>query len=64
MTKSEKLIVSAHTGVLMVSESEFRKFAEGILKRPIQEYEFVTMAIWEILKRKTKNKFMELCKEK
>lgn len=63
MTKSEKLIVSAYTGVLMVDQKEFHQFAERVLKRPVQEYEFATLAIWEILKRKTQNKFMELCKE-
>ena len=63
MTKSEKLIVSAYTGVLMVDQKEFHQFAEKVLKRPVQEYEFITLAIWEILKRKTQNKFMELCRE-
>ena len=62
MTKSEKLIVSAYTGVLMVGESDFRKFAEGVLQRPIKDYELVTQAFWEVLKHKTKNKFMDLCK--
>ena len=62
MTKSEKLIVSAYTGVLMVSESDFRKFAEGVLKRQIQDYEFVIASFWEVLRQKTKNKFMDLCK--
>ena len=64
MTKQEKLIVSAYTGVLMVDQREFHQFAECVLKRHIQEYEFVTQSLWEILKRKTKKKFIELCKEK
>lgn len=62
MNKSEKLIVSAYTGVLMVNESDFRRFAEGVFKRPIKDYEFITQSFWEVLKQKTKNKFMELCK--
>ena len=62
MTKQEKLIISAYTGVLMVSDGDFRKFAEMILKRSIQDYEFVTQSFWETLRQKTKNKFMELCK--
>jgi hypothetical protein len=63
MTKPEKLIVSAYTGVLMVDQKEFHQFAEKVLKRHIQDYEFVTQSLWEILKRKTKKKFMELCEE-
>lgn len=63
MTKFEKLVVSAHTGVLMVDQKEFHQFAEKVLKRPVQEYEFVTKAIWDILKRKTKKKFIEICEE-
>ena len=35
MTKNEKLIVSAYTGVLMVDWNEFLDFAEEKLKRPI-----------------------------
>ena len=64
MTKPEKLIVSAYTGVLMVDFNEFHQFAEKVLKRPIEEYEFVIRSTWNILKKKTEKKFLELCKEK
>jgi hypothetical protein len=63
MTRLEKLIVSAYTGVLMVEQKEFHQFAEKVLKRPIQQYEFLTQSVWDTLKRKTENKFIELCKE-
>ena len=62
MTQLEKMIISAYTGVLMVDQNDFHKFTEQLLKRPVQEYEFVTQAFWEILKQKTKKKFKELCK--
>jgi hypothetical protein len=58
MTKQDKLIISAYTGVLMVNQNEFHQFAEKILKRPVQEYEFLTRFIWETLKRKTKDNFI------
>ena len=63
MTKLEKLIVSAYTGVLMVDMADFKKFAEGVMQRNMEEYEFIIQPTWDILKKKTENKFMALCRE-
>ena len=63
MTKLERLIVSAYTGVLMVDMADFKKFAEGVMQRKMEEYEFIIQPTWDILKKKTENKFLELCRE-
>ncbi len=62
MTKLEKLIVSAYTGVLMVDMADFKNFAEGVMQRKMEEYEFLIQPTWDILKKKTEHKFMELCR--
>ena len=61
MTKEEKFIVSAYTGVIMVDQVEFYKYASRILKRPVYKYEFAMVNIWETLKFKVKEDFLKLC---
>ena len=47
MTKNEKLIVSAYTGVLMVDWGELLDFAEEKLNRPILAKEVDTEEFFE-----------------
>lgn len=61
MTKEEKMIISAYTGVLMVDKVEFYKYASKILKRPVYRYEFEMVNIWETLRREVKEDFLKLC---
>lgn len=39
MTKQERLIVSAYTGVLMCDFSEFQTYVEQLLQRPVFTHE-------------------------
>lgn len=63
MTKEEKLIVSAYTGVLMVNFNELHKFAETQLGRPIFSHEFGSKAVVDELKDAVHYKFIKLCEE-
>lgn len=64
MTKLEKLIVSAYTGILMCDMDEFHAFAEKVLKHPIYTHEFAETETWDELRRATKQDFLLLCKTK
>ena len=61
MTLEEKLIVTAYTGVLMTEWSEFHKYAEELLDRPIWSHEFASKELAEQIKEKVKDKFLKLC---
>lgn len=61
MTNKEKLIVSAYTGILMVEWSEFHKFIEKLLGRPILTHEFDNEELIEEILANVKDDFMRLC---
>ena len=61
MTKREKLIVSAYTGILMTKFDEFHEFAEKTLGRPIQSYEFAMQTTCDELKNLVTDEFLNLC---
>ena len=63
MTKEEKLIVSAYTGVLLCDYADFHAFAEGVLERAIDRAEFSSQEIWDDLKMKTSSMLSDLGKE-
>lgn len=61
MTKNEKLIVSAYTGILMVDWDEFLDFAEEKLGRPILAKETDTEKFAMQLMSVVEDDFMKLC---
>lgn len=63
MTKQEKLIVSAYTGVLMVKYSDLHEFIEERLGRNVWTHELADKSIAEKLKDAVKEDFMKLCEE-
>ena len=63
MTKEEKLIVSAYTGVLLCDYADFHTFAEEILNRTIDRSEFGQPQIWDDLKMKASSMLSDLGKE-
>ncbi len=63
MTKNEKLIVSAYTGVLMVDWNEFLDFAEEKLGRPILAKETDTEEFAMQLMSAVEDDFMKLCED-
>ena len=63
MTKQEKLIVSAYTGILMTDWDEFHKFAEELLGRSIYTHEFDKEEVVEEIVDKVRDDFMKLCED-
>lgn len=62
MTKYEKLVVSAYTGVLMVGFDDFHSFIEKLLGRPIFTHELADEKITNEIKEMIKPAFLGLCK--
>lgn len=63
MTKQEKLIVTAYTGILMVDWDEFHKFAEELLCRPIYTHEFDKEEVTNEIVNAVRDDFMRLCED-
>jgi len=63
ITKQEKVVVSAYTGVLMRDFSDVHKYIEEKLGRPVWTHEIVSYNVQEEIKRATKPDFLALCGE-
>ena len=62
MNKREAAIVTAYTGILTGSFSEFHEYAEEIMGRAIWTHEFGNNKVTEELKIKSKEDFVALSK--
>lgn len=60
MNNHEAAIVTAYTGILAGSFSVFHEYAEKLLNRPIQTFEFAEREIWEKLKELSRDDFVKL----
>lgn len=63
MTKEERLIVTAYTGVFMVEDDEFYDYLETLLGRPILAKEIKTEEFAEEIIEAVKDDFMKLCED-
>lgn len=63
MTKYEKLVISAYTGVLMVNFEELHEFIEKKLGHPVWSHEFADPNFNEELQKIFKDEFLRICKE-
>lgn len=63
MTKQEKIIVSAYTGVLMCDISEMYEYIEKKLGRPVWTHELASEKVLEEIQEATKSDFLKLCKD-
>lgn len=63
MTKTERLIVSAYTGVLMVDWNELIDFSEEKLNRPILAKEVDTEEFFNELRNAIEDDFTKLCED-
>ena len=63
MTKEERLIISAYTGILMVEEDEFYDYLEQVLGRPILVKEVQTEEFVEKVIEAVQDDFMRLCED-
>lgn len=65
MTDKEKAIVSAYTGIAMLAGDKFpifHKYIEDILGRPVWTHELASEEVWEEIKEKSKEDFINLCR--
>ena len=66
MTDREKAIITAYTGITMLTGEKFsifHKYVEDILGRSVWTHELADRAIWEEIKEKSKADFLALCAE-
>ena len=66
MTKQECAIIMAYTGVCMLTGNEFseyHKYIEYIMNRPVWTHELADKSIVEEIEEKAKDDFMNLCHE-
>lgn len=61
MTKQEKLIVSAYTGVLMTDMSSLQEYIEQKLGRPVWTHELALEDVFNEIKAAVKEDFIKLC---
>ena len=62
MTKQEKIIVSAYTGVLMCDFDDMHKYIEEKMQRPVFTHELADEKFFDELKARIKSDFIALCK--
>jgi hypothetical protein len=63
MTKREKIVVSAYTGILMCEFNELQEYAEPLLNRPVYTHEFSYSHVVEEIKQRSRAEFLEICKK-
>lgn len=61
MTKWEKVVISAYTGVLMCDFDDLHKYIEDKLGRPVWTHEPASRAVWAEIAEKTKEDFLAIC---
>lgn len=62
MTKQEKIVVSAYTGTLMCNFDDVHEYIEKKLGRPVYTHELADKRVWDEIKEKTEEDFLEICK--
>lgn len=63
MTKEERLIVTAYTGILMVDWEEFLDYTETLLGRPVTAKEIDTEEFAVAVMTAVKDDFAKLCED-
>lgn len=65
MTKNEAAVIMAFTGQVMLTGEDFdifHKYIEHILERPVYTHELGNESVWDEIKEKSKNDFLDICK--
>lgn len=63
MTKQEKIIVSAYTGVLMCDFTDIHTYIEKVMGRPVFTHELASYNVQSEIRERVKPDFMALCGE-
>ena len=61
MTKQERIIVSAYTGVLMCDFTDVQEYIEKKLGRPVWTHEMAQYGVSKEIEAATKSDFLALC---
>ena len=61
MTKQEKIIVSAYTGVLMCNFDDVHEYIQKKLGRPVFSHELADKDIQKEIEEKSHEEFLEIC---
>lgn len=61
MTKQERIIVSAYTGVLMCDFADVHKYIEEKLGRPVWTHEMAFETVQKEIHDKARDDFLALC---
>lgn len=61
MTKQERIIVSAYTGILMCDIEDVQKYISEKLGYPVWTHELGNKKMWKKIKEVTKEDFLALC---
>lgn len=57
MTRREKAVVSAYTGILCGNFDGFHEYVEEIMERPVWTHEFANQATMDEIKSRAKSEF-------
>lgn len=60
MTKREAAIVSAYIGIMLGNFSEYHKYVEEVMNRPVHTIEFANKDFMKLLKEKSKKDFINI----
>lgn len=63
MTKQERIIVSAYTGVMMCKFEDLHKYIEKILGRPVLTHEMAFETVQKEIREKSISDFIALCSD-
>lgn len=63
MTKQEKIVVSAYTGILMCDFDDLHQYIEEKLGMPVWTHELASSEVQDEIKKKTKADFLALCND-
>ena len=61
MTKQEKIVVSAYTGVLMCDLDALQNYIQDKLGWPVWTHEFPSKEVLEEIREKSKDDFISIC---
>ncbi len=62
MNKREAAIITAYTGIMCGSFSDFHEYAEKLMGHPIWTHQFGSAEFAQVIKDAAKDDFITLCK--
>lgn len=60
MTKQEAAIITAYTGIMIGKFSDFHKYAEELLERPVLSHEFASKDTMDSIKNLSRKDFISM----